>query len=50
VVNQLYPLGYKEKDLIEWKSIKLRKGKSVQEYTDELRKMDLMLYVPLTTH
>jgi hypothetical protein len=24
--KQFYPLGYKEKDLIEWKSLKLRKG------------------------
>jgi hypothetical protein len=47
--KQLYPLGYKEKDLIEWKSLKLRKGQSVQEYTDEFHKMDLMLDVPLTT-
>jgi hypothetical protein len=27
----------------------LRKGQSVQKYTDEFRKMDLMLDVPLTT-
>jgi hypothetical protein len=27
--NQFYPLGYKEKGLIEWKGIKLRKGKSI---------------------
>jgi hypothetical protein len=47
--KQFYPLGYKEKDLIEWKSLKLRKGQSVQEYTDEFRKMALMLDVPLTT-
>jgi hypothetical protein len=42
-------LGYKEKALIEWKILKLRKVKSMQEYTNEFRKMDLMLYVPLTT-
>ena len=29
--KQFYPLGYKENDLIEWKSLKLRKGKMVQE-------------------
>jgi hypothetical protein len=44
-----YPLGYKEKALIKWKSLKLRKGQSVWEYTNEFRKMDLMLDVPLTT-
>jgi hypothetical protein len=42
-------LGYKEKALIEWKSLKLWKRQSVQEYTNEFRKMDLMLDVPLTT-
>jgi hypothetical protein len=42
-------LGYKEKDLIQWKILNLRKGQSVQEYTDEFRKMDLMLDVSLTT-
>jgi hypothetical protein len=47
--KQCYPLGYKEKTLIEWKSLKLKKGKSVQKYTDEFCKMDLMLDVPLTT-
>ena len=47
--KQFYPLGYKEKDLIEWKSLKLRKGQSMQEYTYKFRKMDLMLYVPLNT-
>jgi hypothetical protein len=47
--KQLYPLGYKERDLIEWKSLKLRKGQSLKEYTDEFRKMALMLDVSLTT-
>jgi hypothetical protein len=32
--KQFYPLGYKEKALIEWQSLKLRKGQIVQEYTD----------------
>jgi hypothetical protein len=47
--KQFYPLGYKEKALIEWKSLKLRKEQSVQEYTDEFRKMALMLDIPLHT-
>jgi hypothetical protein len=33
--KKFYPLGYKEKALIEWKSFKLRKGQMVQEYKDE---------------
>jgi hypothetical protein len=28
--KQLYPLGYKEKALIEWKDLKLIKGKTMQ--------------------
>jgi hypothetical protein len=31
--KKFYPLGYKEKALIEWKSLKLRKGQMMQEYT-----------------
>jgi hypothetical protein len=47
--KQFYPLGYKEKALIEWKGFKLRKGKTFQEYTDEFHKMALMLDIPLHT-
>jgi hypothetical protein len=47
--KQFYPLGYKEKALIEWKGLKLRKGQMVQEYTNEFRKMALMLNIPLHT-
>jgi hypothetical protein len=47
--KQFYPLGYKEKALIEWQSLKLKKGQSVQEYTDGFRKMALMLDIPLQT-
>jgi hypothetical protein len=42
-------LGYKEKDLIEWQCLKLRKGQIVQEYIDEFHKMELMLNIPLHT-
>jgi hypothetical protein len=47
--KQFYPLGYKERAIIEWKSLKLRKGQTVQEYTDGFRKMELMLDIPLQT-
>jgi hypothetical protein len=47
--NKFYPLGYKEKALIEWKGLKLRKGQIVEEYTNEFRKMELMLDIPLHT-
>jgi hypothetical protein len=42
-------LGYKEKSLIEWRSLKLRKGQKVQEYTYGFRKIALMLDIPLHT-
>jgi hypothetical protein len=47
--KKLCPLGYKEKALIEWQALKLRKGQTVQEYTDGFRKMALMLDIPLHT-
>jgi hypothetical protein len=47
--KQFYPLGYKEKALIECQSLKLRKGQTVQEYTDGFQKMALMLDIPLQT-
>jgi hypothetical protein len=47
--KQFYPLGYKEKALIEWQGLKLRKGQTMQEYTDEFCKMELMLHIPLHT-
>jgi hypothetical protein len=49
LTKKLYPLGYKEKTLIEWKILKLRKEQTVQEYTDEFCKMALMLNIPLHT-
>jgi hypothetical protein len=47
--KQFYPLGYKEKALIEWQSLKLRKGQTMQEYTYGFRKIALMLNIPLQT-
>jgi hypothetical protein len=47
--NKFYPLGYKEKALIEWQDLKLRKEQIVQEYTDGFHKMALMLDIPLHT-
>jgi hypothetical protein len=47
--KKFYPLGYKEKSLMEWKYLKLRKGQTVQEYTDGFQKMALMLDIPLHT-
>ena len=49
VRKQFYPLGYKEKYLTEWQGLKVRKGHSVQEYTNEFCKKALMLDIPLYT-
>jgi hypothetical protein len=32
--KQFYPLGYKEKTLMEFQSLKLRKGQTMKEYTN----------------
>ena len=34
---------------MEWQSLKLRKGQTVQEYTDSFHKMALMLDIHLHT-
>jgi hypothetical protein len=47
--KKFYPFSYKDKALIEWKTLKLIKGKTVQEYTDGFHKMTLMLDIPLHT-
>jgi hypothetical protein len=47
--KQFYPLGYKEKALNEWKSLQLRKGQTMKEYTDGFHKMALLLDIPLHT-
>jgi hypothetical protein len=47
--KQFYSLGYKEKALIEWKGLKLRKVKTVKECIYEFCKMALMLNIPLRT-
>jgi hypothetical protein len=47
--KQFYPLGYKEKALIECQTLKLRKGQTMQECTDGFCKMALMLDIPLHT-
>ena len=44
-----YLLGYKEKNSIECKSVKLIKGQTMKEYTDGFHKMALMLDIPLHT-
>jgi hypothetical protein len=46
--KQCYPLVYKEKSLIEWKSLKLRKGQTVHEYTNGFRKNGIDVRYPFT--
>jgi hypothetical protein len=47
--NQFYPLGYKEKALIERQELKQRKGQTVQEYTNGFERKTLMLDISLHT-
>jgi hypothetical protein len=41
LIKKFYLLGYKEKALIEWQALKLRKGQTMQEYIDGFRKVDV---------
>ena len=47
--KQFYPLGYKQQAMMEWKNYRQGKGQSVQDYTQEFRKKDLVLGIPLCT-
>ena len=45
----LYSLGYKQKAMMEWKNYRQGEEKSVQYYTQEFGKRDIMLGIPLYT-
>ena len=47
--KQFYPLGYIQQAMMDWKNLKQGKGQNVQEYTQEFRKRDLILGIPLYT-
>jgi len=41
--RQLYPLGYMQKSIMDWKNFTQAKGQNVKSYTQEYRKIDSML-------
>ena len=45
IKRQFYPLAYMQKAIMIWHNYRLFKGQSVQDYTQEFRKMSLMLVV-----
>jgi hypothetical protein len=47
--KQFYPLGYMQQAIMDWKNLRQAKGQSIQSYTQEFRKKDLTLGIPLYT-
>lgn len=43
IKNKFYPLSYMQQAKMSWKTLRQLKGKSVQSYTQEFRKRDLIL-------
>jgi hypothetical protein len=50
IMKRFYPLGYLHKAMMEWKSLRKSKGKTVQSFTEEFRKKDLALNIPLDSY
>jgi hypothetical protein len=49
IKKQFYPLAYKQKATMEWKNFRQAKGQSVQRFTQEFRRRDLVLGVDLSS-
>jgi hypothetical protein len=47
--RQFYPLAYMQKSIMNWKNFRQAKGKSVQSYTQEFRRRDLILGIDLSS-
>jgi len=47
--DQFYPLGYRQKVVMDWQNLRQNKGQSVQEYTTEFRKKATMLGISLNS-
>ena len=50
IKRQFYPLAHMQKSIMNWKNFRQLKGKNVQEYTHEFRRMSLLLGVDLQSH
>jgi hypothetical protein len=49
IKKQFYPLAYKQKETMEWQNFRQAKGQSVQSFTQEFRRRDLVLGVDLSS-
>jgi hypothetical protein len=49
IIKQFYPLAYAKTAIMEWKHFRQGKGKNVQVYTQEFKKKELSLGIPLYT-
>jgi len=47
--RQFYPLAYMQKCIMDWQDFRQGKGQSVQKYTQEFRRRELILGVDLTS-
>lgn len=47
--RQFYTLAYMQKAIMDWKKFRQAKGKSVQIYTQEFRRRDLVLGIHLSS-
>jgi hypothetical protein len=47
---QFYPLGYLHKAMMEWKTLRQRKGQTIQIFMEEFRKKYLALNIPLDSY
>jgi hypothetical protein len=47
--KQFYPLAYMQQAIMSWQNFRQLKGQTVQSYTQEFRKRDLLLGIPLDT-
>ena len=45
--DKFYPLGYKQKSLMEWQYLRQGKGQNVESFTEEFRKQALSLSISL---
>jgi hypothetical protein len=48
--KKFYPLGYLYKAMMEWKTLRQSKCQTVQSFTEEFRKKDLALNIPLDSY
>jgi hypothetical protein len=49
IKRRFYPLAYMQKSVMDWKKFRQAKGKSVQRYTQEFRRRDLILGIYLSS-